>query len=113
MMPSLPDNSPLWLTLMVLVFMGAMVFMQTRNTGKAQGADATEKISGAYSQLMEDMRKQIGLQDVEIAELKTDVAYLKAQLKKYTNWSAQLMKQLIENGIVPVDPPDTGELRPK
>lgn len=105
-MPSLPDNSPLWLTVVVLIFMGAMVFLQTRNTGKVHGADATEKIGGAYNELLENMRKQI-------VDLETDVAFLKVQLKKYTNWSAQLMKQLIENGIVPVEPPDTGELRPK
>lgn len=109
-MPNIPENSPLWLTILIFMGIGLIVFLQTRNTGKVQGAEATEKISGAYSQLMEDMRKQIGLQDTEIAELKTDVAYLKTQLKKYTNWSAQLMKQLIEHGIVPVDPPDTGEL---
>lgn len=103
-MPGLPDNSPLWLTVAVLAFMGAMVFLQTRNAGKAHGADATEKIGGAYNALLESMRKQI-------ADLETDVEYLKVQLKKYTNWSALLMKQLIENGIVPIEPPDTGELK--
>lgn len=105
-MPSIPDNTPLWLTVAIFVFMGAMVFLQTRNTGKVHRADATEKIGGAYNELLESMRKQI-------VELETDVAYLKVQLKKYTNWSAQLMKQLIEHGIVPVDPPDTGELKPR
>lgn len=105
-MPSLPNDSPLWLTLAVLFFMGGIVYLQTRSTGRAHSADATEKIGGAYSELLENMRKQI-------AELETDVAYLKVQLKKYTNWSARLMKQLIENGIVPSEPPDTGELVPK
>jgi len=84
--------------------MGAMVFLQMRNAEKAHKADATEKIGDAYSDLLENMRKQI-------ADLEYDVAYLKTQLKKYINWSALLMKQLINNGIVPVDPPDTGELK--
>ena len=105
-MPVLPDNSPLWLTVIVLVFMGVMVFLQTRSSGKAQGADATEKIGGAYDKLMATMQNQIN-------ELETDVANLKVQLKKYTNWSAQLVKQLVEHGIVPVAPPDTGELKQK
>lgn len=105
-MPSIPDNTPLWLTVAIFVFMGTMVFLQTRSTGKVQGADATEKIGGAYDQLLENMRRQI-------VDLETDVAYLKVQLKKYTNWSAQLMKQLIEHGITPVEPPDTGELKPR
>lgn len=105
-MPSLPENSPLWLTVVVLVFMGAMVFLQTRSTNSLHSADATEKIGGAYSQLLENMRKQI-------ADLEADVAYLKVQLRKYTNWSAQLMKQLIDHGIAPVEPPDTGELKPR
>ena len=103
-MPNIPDNTPLWLTILIFLGMGAFVFMQLRNAGKVQNADATEKIGGAYSELIENMRKQI-------VDLETDVAYLKVQLKKYTNWSALLMKQLIENGIVPVEPPDTGELK--
>lgn len=103
-MPSIPDGTPLWLTALIFLFIGANVLMQTRNSSRVGGADATEKIGSAYSELIESMRKQIN-------DLETDVAYLKVQLKKYTNWSAQLMKQLIENGITPVEPPDTGELK--
>lgn len=36
---------------------------------------------------------------------------MKLELKKYRNWTAQLLKQLIENNLVPAEPPDTGELR--
>lgn len=105
-MPNIPDNTPLWLTIVIFLGIGVIVLLQTRNSGRVQKADATEKIGGAYDKLLESMRKQID-------ELETDVAYLKVQLKKYTNWSAQLMKQLIEHGIIPVEPPDTGELMQK
>lgn len=105
-MPNIPDNTPLWLTVAIFAFMGMIMFLQTRSMGKVHHADATEKISDAYNDLLENMRKRIN-------DLEMDVAYLKVQLRKYTNWSARLMKQLIENGIVPVDPPDTGELKPK
>lgn len=105
-MPSIPDGTPLWLTALIFLFIGANVLLHTLNSGKAQSADATEKIGSAYSELIESMRKQID-------DLEKDVAYLKVQLRKYTNWSARLMKQLIEHGITPVEPPDTGELKPR
>ena len=76
---------------------------RTKSQSKVDSADASDKISSAYERLMDDLR-------VQVADLKVDVAYLKKELKKYTNWSARLMKQIIELGHVPVPPPDTGEL---
>jgi hypothetical protein len=102
-MPSIPENTPLWFTIVVFAFMGVMVFLQTRNTTRIGSADATSKIGSTYSQLLENMRKQLD-------DLETDVAFLKKELRKYSNWSARLVKQLVDNGIEPVPPPDTGEL---
>lgn len=123
-MPSIPDNSPFWFTFAIFAFMGLMVFLQTRNTSKVGSADATEKIGGAYNELLENMRKQIAVLraeaieqkkefDAEILKLKEGMDYLNKELGKYRNWSGRLVKQLLENGITPVLPPDTGELNPK
>jgi predicted negative regulator of RcsB-dependent stress response len=102
-MPSIPDNTPLWLTIAVFVFMAMLAVFQWRSASKVQSADATQKIGSAYDQLLDNMKKQLD-------ELESDVAYLKKELRKYSNWSARLVKQLVDNGIEPIPPPDTGEL---
>jgi len=102
-MPSIPDNTPLWFTIMVFAFMAMLAVFQWRSTSRVQGADATQKIGSAYDQLLENMKQQLN-------ELETDVAFLKKELRKYSNWSARLVKQLVDNGIEPLPPPDTGEL---
>lgn len=78
--------------------------LQWRSSSKLQRADALDKIGDAYNDLLDRLNKRI-------VDLESRVNYLEKELKKYTNWSARLVKQLIENGIVPVQPPDTGELK--
>ena len=110
-MPSLPDNSPLWLTIVVLAFMAVMVYLQTRNTSKVGSADATSKIGGAYDQLLENLQEQITVLKADLTAAKADMREMKKEIAKYINWTARLVKQLSEHGIAPEPPPDTGELK--
>jgi hypothetical protein len=80
--------------------------LQWRSTTRLQRADALDKIGDAYNDLLDRL-------NTRIVELESRVNYMELELKKYTNWSARLVKQLIENGIIPVQPPDTGELKAK
>jgi peptidoglycan hydrolase CwlO-like protein len=98
-MPSLPENTPLWLTVLVFAFMAVMVFLQTRSTTKVGSADATEKIGRAYDQLLENMNER--LQKLEL------------KLKKLEKWVPMLIDQIYSLGGVPLDPPDTDELYKK
>lgn len=77
--------------------------LQWINQSRVSRADAIDKIGDAYDGLLGRMSEQIN-------ELEGRVQYLEKELKKYSNWTARLVKQLIEHGIVPVKPPDTGEL---
>lgn len=81
-----------------------LLWFQWRSASKVQTADATEKIGGAYDKLLDTMQKQID-------ELESDVTYMKKELAKYRNWTARLVKQLLDNNLIPVEPPDTGELK--
>lgn len=95
-MPNIPDNTPLWLTILIFASMGVLVYMQTRNTTTVGKADATEKIGNAYDQLLENMQKRL--------------VTVEAKLKKFEIWVPRLIAQIHELGGIPVDPPDTGEL---
>lgn len=95
-MPSIPDNTPLWLTLAIFVFMGVIVFLQTRNIGKVQSADATEKIGRTYDQLLDNLNERI--------------QKLENKVKKFERWVPLLIDQIYQLGGVPVEPPDTDEL---
>ncbi|MDL1909711.1 hypothetical protein FBQ81_03305 [Chloroflexi bacterium CFX6] len=77
--------------------------LQWSNSSRAQKVDAHQKIGEAYARLLEELSKHVNELEERVKELEKD-------LRKYRNWSAKLVKQLIENGIVPTSPPDTGEL---
>lgn len=94
-MPGIPDNSPLWLTVAVLSFVGAMVFLQTRSGARASSADATEKIGNAYDKLLENMQERINK--------------VEAKLRKFEVWVPLLIEQIYKLGGVPIPPPDTGD----
>lgn len=88
---------------LTVLFLG---LLQWRSATKVQAADASQKIGDAYSKLLDE------LQD-HVRDLENRVNELEKELKKYRNWTAQLVKQLIEHGIAPNPPPDTGELKQK
>lgn len=88
---------------LTMFFLG---FLQWRSAMKVQEADASQKIGDAYSKLLDELKDHV-------RDLEKRVNELEKELKKYRNWTAQLVKQLIEHGIVPGPPPDTGELKQK
>ena len=109
-MPGLPDNTPLWLTVLVFASMVSLAWMQWRSSSRKQSsesrvdhAEAMKKIGESYAELIEQLNGRIdGLQ--------AEITQLKHEIKKYRNWTAQLIKQLVEHNIIPIEPPDTGEL---
>jgi len=78
--------------------------MKKKTESKVDDADATKKIGEAYSEL-------IGAMNERIDNMQEEIDRMKLELRKYRNWTAQLVKQLIDHNIVPIEPPDTGELR--
>lgn len=98
------------LTALTVLMLGLLQWRSTARaqvgTHKVQSAEASERIGNAYDKLLEAQNKRMD-------DMEQDIIYLKKELKKYTNWSARLVKQLIEHGIEPVHPPDTGELMNK
>lgn len=102
-MPNIPDNTPLWLTILIFLGVGVMALMQLRtNDGKYKSesklndAAALEKISAAYDKLLENMQER--LEKVE------------AKVKKFEIWVPKLIDQIHQLGGIPVEPPDTGDL---
>lgn len=96
-MPSLPESTPLWFTIVVFGFMGVMVFLQTRNTTNIGKADATEKIARTYDQLLDNLNDRI--------------RNLELKVKKFERWVPMLLEQIYSLGGVPIQPPDTDELK--
>lgn len=109
-MPNIPDNTPLWLTVLIFLYMGVLAFLQIRTTNKKNNSEskvndaaaklndaaALEKISAAYDQLLENMQERL--------------VKVEAKLKKFELWVPRLIDQIHQLGGVPVDPPDTGDL---
>lgn len=102
-MPNIPDNTPLWLTILIFIGVGALAFMQMRTNDGRQRSDsklndaaALEKISAAYDNLLENMQER--LEKVE------------AKVKKFEIWVPKLIDQIHQLGGIPVEPPDTGDL---
>lgn len=127
-MPNIPDNTPLWFTILIFLGMGLLAFLQTRTISdkqksdskvsdadavkkysetKVQDAEAARKIGEMYSELLDDVKETF---NKRIDDMQVDIDYLKLELKKYRNWTAGLIKQLREHNIMPIEPPDTGEL---
>lgn len=127
-MPNIPDNTPLWFTILIFLGMGLLAFMQMRNMAgkqrsesklndaeavkkisetKLDDAEAARKIGEMYSELLDDVKAAF---NKRIDDMQADIDYLKLELKKYRNWTAGLIKQLREHDIMPIEPPDTGEL---
>lgn len=74
---------------------------------KLDDAEAARKIGEMYSELLDDVKAAF---NKRIDDMQADIDYLKLELKKYRNWTAGLIKQLREHDIMPIEPPDTGEL---
>jgi hypothetical protein len=73
--------------------------LQWKSSAKVQNADAIDKIGNAYDGLLDKFAERV-------THLETRVEFLEAELKRYSNWSSRLVKQLVENDIQPV-PIDT------
>lgn len=94
---------------------GVLGWMQWKSNSQVQKADATNKIGDTYSELLDQLRKQIGDIQAESEkhnkEMDNRLTYLESELKRYANWSARLVRQLVDHGIEPVKI-DTGPLNP-
>ena len=98
------------ITAMLAISTGILGWMQLRadtrkkkTESKVDDADATKKIGEAYSELISAMNQRMD-------DMQGEIDRMKLELRKYRNWTAQLVKQLLDHNIVPIEPPDTGEL---
>lgn len=83
------------ITIVLALSTGLLGWKQWQTTSKVQSAEAVEKIGNAYDGLLDRLNKRI-------IDLENRVTELEKDLKKYTNWNARLIKQLVENGIEPL-----------
>ena len=97
-------NIEMTISLLSAVTVLVLGLLQWRSSSRVQKAEAIDRIGDAYNDLLDRLNKRI-------ADLESRVQYLEKDLKKYTNWTARLVKQLIQHGIEPEQPPDTGELK--
>ena len=98
------------ITAMLALSTGILGWMQfraearkKRTESKVDDAEVTKKIGEAYSELIAAMNQRMD-------DMQEEIDRMKLELRKYRNWTAQLLKQLMDNNIVPIEPPDTGEL---
>jgi cell division protein FtsB len=91
-------------------------FLQWRSDAKKKEADAQSSSksteAGAMENLSNAYKELVDSQAARIESLETRVDELEKKLRTYVNWSARLVKQLADHGIVPV-PIDTGPLGEK
>lgn len=83
------------ITILLAASTGLLGWKQWQTASKVQSAEAVEKIGNAYDGLLDRLNNRIG-------ELENRVTDLEKDLRKYTNWNARLIKQLVEHGIEPL-----------
>lgn len=88
-----------YVTLVLGASNAALLWFQWRSVSRVQNADATEKIGRTYDQLLDNLNERI--------------QKLENKVKKFEKWVPMLIDQIYSLGGVPVEPPDTDELKPK
>lgn len=88
-----------YVTLVLGASNAALLWFQWRSASRVQNADATEKIGRTYDQLLDNLNERI--------------QKLENKVKKFEKWVPLLIEQIYSLGGVPVEPPDTDELKPK
>lgn len=83
------------ITIVLALSTGVLGWKQWQSESRVQSAEAVEKIGNAYDGLLDRLNKRIGELELRVTEMEKD-------LRKYTNWNARLIKQLIEHGIEPL-----------
>lgn len=83
------------ITLVLAASTALLGWKQWTTTAKVQKAEAIDRIGDAYDGLLDRL-------DNRIKELDKRVTELESELRRYTNWNARLIKQLVENGIEPL-----------